>query len=77
VFRIHKRPYYRINDEALGWGQRALGGVDIEVIPGDHDSIFREPNVRVLAEKLTEHIMAIRAGDVPTTVKGKEVSGDL
>ena len=77
VFRIHKRPYYRINDEALGWGQRALGGVDIEVIPGDHDSIFREPNVRVLAEKLTEHIMAIRAGDVPTTVKGEEVSGDL
>src|ERR1041385_956051 len=76
VFRIHKRPYYRINDEALGWGQRALGGVDIEVIPGDHDSIFREPNVRVLAEKLTEHIMAIRTGDVPTTVKGKEVSGD-
>jgi thioesterase domain-containing protein/acyl carrier protein len=64
VFRIHKQPYYRMNDEALGWRQRALGGVDIEFIPGDHESIFREPNVRVLAEKLTQHIVANRTGDV-------------
>jgi hypothetical protein len=30
----------------------ALGGVEIHQVPGDHLSMFQEPHVQVLAEKL-------------------------
>jgi thioesterase domain-containing protein len=35
----------------LRWGSVA-GRLEVEVIPGDHKGILREPNVRVLAERL-------------------------
>jgi aspartate racemase len=56
VFRTRKQPYYRHRDEALGWRQRALAGVDVEFIPGEHTTLLREPNVRILAAKLGERI---------------------
>ncbi|AFZ28072.1 amino acid adenylation enzyme/thioester reductase family protein [Cylindrospermum stagnale PCC 7417] len=34
------------------WEELAAGGLEIHDIPGHHDSILSEPNVRVLAEKL-------------------------
>ena len=40
-------------DPQLGWGRVAAGGVEVHELPGEHISIFREPNVRILAEKLT------------------------
>jgi thioesterase domain-containing protein/acyl carrier protein len=39
-------------DEALGWRPVALGGVTAYVIDGDHLSIFRNPAVVEIAEKL-------------------------
>jgi amino acid adenylation domain-containing protein len=52
LFRIRDQPYWRIRDEACGWGSRTSEGVEIHMIAGDHDIILREPHVRVLAEKL-------------------------
>ena len=52
LFRIRDQPYWRIKDEACGWGSRTSEGVEIHMIAGDHDIILREPYVRVLAEKL-------------------------
>jgi thioesterase domain-containing protein len=40
-------------DPQLGWGRIVAGGVDVHEVPGEHVSIFSEPNVRSLAEKLT------------------------
>jgi thioesterase domain-containing protein len=40
-------------DPQLGWGRVVAGGVEVYEVPGEHVSIFREPNVRSLAEKLT------------------------
>ena len=45
------------------WGEfindvEGEGGLDVEVVTGDHDSMVLEPHVRVLAEKLTERIAA-------------------
>jgi thioesterase domain-containing protein len=40
-------------DPQLGWGRVVSGGVDVHQVPGEHISIFREPNVCSLAEKLT------------------------
>jgi acyl transferase domain-containing protein/surfactin synthase thioesterase subunit/acyl carrier protein len=34
------------------WKSFVTGGVDLHVVPGDHDSMVLEPNVRVLAGKL-------------------------
>jgi len=39
-------------DPKMGWDSLVAGGLDIQDVPGDHDSMFREPHVQVLAEKL-------------------------
>jgi thioesterase domain-containing protein/acyl carrier protein len=39
-------------DEALGWQRLAGGGLEIYDVPGNHISMFEEPNVRTLAETL-------------------------
>lgn len=41
-------------DLDLGWGDLASGGLDIQPISGDHMSMFREPQVQILAQKLQE-----------------------
>ena len=56
VFRTRKQPYTRKYDESLGWQKRALEGVDVEFIPGNHATVLREPNVKVLGAKLGERI---------------------
>ena len=61
VYRIHRRPYYRISDEALGWRKRVRGGVDVEYVPGDHTTILRDPNVQVLARNLRQRIQALKS----------------
>lgn len=38
------------------WKRYATGGIDVHIVPGDHHTMLREPNVRVLAEKLNEHL---------------------
>ena len=35
-----------------GWGRVATGGVEVHVIPGDHEALVEEPYVEVLAEAL-------------------------
>jgi thioesterase domain-containing protein len=35
-----------------GWTEFAKGGIQIHQIPGEHQKIFAQPNVRTLAEKL-------------------------
>jgi amino acid adenylation domain-containing protein len=52
VFRVKRQLIYRIRDKKLGWGDRAAGGVDVELIPGSHTTFLREPHVKVLAEKI-------------------------
>ncbi len=39
-------------DPARGWAKLSAEPVDVQVVPGNHVTICREPNVRVLAEKL-------------------------
>jgi thioesterase domain-containing protein len=56
VFRVYEQQYYRIRDEQLGWGQRALGDVAVHFITGEHLTIFREPHVHALAKNLSDCI---------------------
>ncbi len=48
-------------DPTLGWDRVAAGGVEVHELSGGHISIFLEPHVRRLAEKLTVCLAAARA----------------
>jgi acyl-CoA synthetase (AMP-forming)/AMP-acid ligase II/thioesterase domain-containing protein/acyl carrier protein len=39
-------------DARLGWTDMAAGGLEVHVVPGDHETLFSEPHVRAMAEKL-------------------------
>ncbi|MEI8238186.1 MAG: amino acid adenylation domain-containing protein [Actinomycetota bacterium] len=41
-----------VADPTLGWAEHVTGAIDLHEIPGDHETIFREPNVGVMAETL-------------------------
>jgi thioesterase domain-containing protein/acyl carrier protein len=44
-----------------GWLRFAKGGIEIHEVPGEHQTIFAQPNVSVLAEKLNACIRAALA----------------
>jgi len=52
LFRAREQPERYGRDPQLGWGGMAAGGLDIHDVPGDHYTMWREPHVRVLAERL-------------------------
>ena len=39
-------------DATLGWSDWAEGGVDVQIVPGNHATMVYKPNVETLAEKL-------------------------
>jgi hypothetical protein len=39
------QPFWRPHDEALGWRSRTRGAVTVHVLPGNHVSWARSPNV--------------------------------
>jgi thioesterase domain-containing protein len=54
LLRGPERPNLWLDDPALGWRSAVSGGVDVLAITGDHQEILREPDVRVLADRLAE-----------------------
>jgi len=61
IFRVKSQPYWRINDEQLGWGDRTTRGVEVNWIAGEHGDFMREPHVAVLGEKLTITLRRVAA----------------
>ncbi len=50
-------PYIEVfSDPFFGWKERVSGEISLVDIPGGHSSMLQEPNVRVLAERMQEHI---------------------
>ena len=47
-------------DPYFGWREFLTGRVETHEIPGDHEVIFREPNVCVFAEKLRACLQTAR-----------------
>jgi thioesterase domain-containing protein len=58
-------------DHANYWGAFVAGGIDVEVVTGDHDSMVLEPHVRALAAKL--RVRLERAQAAATRGKASEV----
>jgi hypothetical protein len=40
------------SEPLLGWDKLVSGGIDVHYIPGSHFTLFDEPHVRILADKL-------------------------
>jgi amino acid adenylation domain-containing protein len=55
LFRTALQPDARLPWD-LGWAPLAKEGVEICDLPGDHWTIFREPNIFVLAKQLRDHL---------------------
>jgi thioesterase domain-containing protein len=51
-------------EATLGWSRWAVGGVEVHVIPGDHHTMLREPNLPVLVERLQAALHQARANTV-------------
>ncbi|HZV33479.1 MAG TPA: HAD-IIIC family phosphatase, partial [Verrucomicrobiae bacterium] len=60
LFRTRGQPVFCSLEEDFGWGRLARDGVDLRIIPGAHESIFIEPNVRMLAQKLNECLNSVK-----------------
>jgi len=52
IFRSVNRTPFDGDDELLGWGGLAAGGIEVQDVIGTHTNMLREPDVRMLAEKL-------------------------
>ena len=48
----------------LGWTPLAQGGLEVCELPGDHDLVFREPNIQVLASQLRDRLEHSDAAEV-------------
>jgi amino acid adenylation domain-containing protein len=63
LFKRAQQPYYYVRDPLMGWGPRAMGGVNIHVLPIDHEEMLREPDVQILGDRLRESILRLSAVD--------------
>jgi thioesterase domain-containing protein len=61
LFRVKKQPFNRLRYYDLGWGARALGGVEVHEVAGEHGLLLREPYVRDLARRLSACIARAQA----------------
>jgi aspartate racemase len=52
LLRASAQPLSRLQAADLGWSQLAGGGVEVIHVPSSHETLFAEPHVRVLAERL-------------------------
>jgi thioesterase domain-containing protein len=70
LFRAQTRPLFRWHGLDLGWAKIASGGLDIIAIPGNHETILKEPRVHVLALALKEHLQRAQASCHNGTANG-------
>jgi thioesterase domain-containing protein len=63
LFRASVQPDPRLPLD-LGWTPFAEGGVEVLELPGDHDLVFREPNIQVLAAQLRARLEHSDAAEI-------------
>jgi thioesterase domain-containing protein/acyl carrier protein len=54
LFRVKEKSVGSLDDPYAIWWRVAAGGVDLREISGDHLSLLKEPQVRLLAEQLND-----------------------
>ena len=66
LLRTRGQPIFCSFEEDFCWGKLAQGGVTVKHIPGSHENIFVEPNVKFLAEQMEECLAETASTSVPT-----------
>jgi aspartate racemase len=56
LFRVKEKSVGSLDDPYAIWWRVAAGGVDLREISGDHLSLLKEPQVRLLAEQLEDSL---------------------
>jgi amino acid adenylation domain-containing protein len=54
LFRALDVPQLPETDETLGWKEIVDGGVEVVFVAGDHESMFQDPHVAVLSQRLRQ-----------------------
>ena len=73
LIRTRGQPLFCSLADDFCWGKLAHGGVTVKRIPGSHENIFMEPNVRSLAQQMEACLAEARAATAAIT-KGNLVS---
>jgi len=60
LFLCSDAPERSFFDSRWGWSEMAAEGLEVHVIPGSHETMFSEPHVRVVAEKLRVCLQKVR-----------------
>jgi aspartate racemase len=60
IFRCKDLPIAAAGDPYLGWRELLNGPCETLEVPGNHEGMFLEPNVKVLAEQLTASLRNAR-----------------
>jgi len=58
LFRSQKKSFGFAQDPQMGWGNLFGNRLKIVEIPGNHFSIYQEPNAQVLAQKICEFVLS-------------------
>jgi amino acid adenylation domain-containing protein/FkbH-like protein len=67
LFRTRGHPLFSSFARDLRWGSLVSGGVTVKLIPGSHENIFMEPNVKSLAHSLTATLSETRRRSTENT----------
>jgi len=72
VYRAKTRPLLHAQEWDLGWGALAHGPIDVIPIPGNHDTLVREPNIQLLAGALRSAIEKLGSHEAASSIKGHD-----
>jgi len=73
-FKAAERPPGSAWDNSCGWPHLVTGEFEVHEVPGDHRSMFLEPNVESLARSLGSYLSPERLAKFVTAVAGTSLS---
>ncbi len=68
IIKARGRPIFDADDPETGWRMLVSGSIDVAVVPGSHEGMFREPHVRELARVLSARLATAETSIVSLTI---------
>jgi aspartate racemase len=65
LLRARTKPLLSRHNSTLGWDQLARDGVEVIIVPGSHDSLFKKAHVATLARRIDERLLRAQAAAAP------------
>jgi thioesterase domain-containing protein len=74
LFRARTRPLFGLYGRDLGWAKLAGGGLEIIIVPGNHETMLKEPHLHCLAQRL---LHCLRNAQVARQIGGRACPAEL